>query len=328
VRRVRKFLLLFVGLFLWISPVSGEEPVVLGFLPGLGSLGDNAFNSLAYHGMIEAKRILHARLLVKECRKIEEALPAAQSMLDRGVQVMVLNGYEYDDLARQLASEYPEVRFILNEISWPGTENAVSLFYEGYQVAFLAGALAGWTSQTGTVAVVAALSMPIIEEFINGFRDGLHEADPDTVLEVRYLSDTSDGFNMPNKGFEVATDLYRNEVDIILTLAGLSGNGIFDAARREKGFCIGVDADQDHLARGHILTSLMKNVDKAIETVVLEATRGDFQPGVRNMGLGDGMVGLTPMHFTREIIGEEVLKKLEDLRESLFLKEEKEPLQP
>lgn len=313
--------------FLLLSPVSGEEPLVLGFLPGLGSLGDNAFNSLAYRGMMEAKRALHARLFVEECKEIAETLPAAKSMLDQGVQIMVLNGYEYEALAEQLAGEYPQVRFILNEIPWPGTENTVSLFYEGYQVAFLAGALAGWTSQTGKVAVVAALSMPIIEEFIQGFRKGIRHADSTVTLEVRYLSETSQGFNMPNKGFEVATELYQNGVDIILALAGLSGNGIFDAARREKGFCIGIDADQDHLARGHILTSLMKNVDKAIETLVLEAARGDFQPGTRKMGLRDGVVGLTPMRFTREIIGDETLKKLEELRQSL-LNEETDLSQP
>jgi basic membrane protein A len=45
--------------------------------------------------------------------------------------------------------------------------------------------------------------------------------------------------------------------------------------------------------RGHILTSMLKHVDKGIYTVVEEYARGEFRPGLRQFGLSADAVNLS-----------------------------------
>ena len=220
-----KFFLAGFFFLIWSNIAFAVEPV-LGFLPGLGSLGDNAYNCTAYRGMIEAKIALQAKLFFQECRDIDEALPAVEKMLSEGVNVMVLNGYEYKAIADRLCPLHPDVKFILNEIEWPGTPNSVSLFYKDYNGAFLAGALAGWTFPTGKKGIIAAVKMDIIENLVDGFSRGLAYSSPEATLDVRYLAQDSAGFNMPDRAFNVAKEMYENKIDTIFSISGLASNGV------------------------------------------------------------------------------------------------------
>ena len=100
-------------------------------------------------------------------------------------------------------------------------------------------------------------------------------------------------------------------------MAGLSGNGIIEAARRSGKYAIGVDSDQDSLAKGFVLTSMMKRLDVAAHEELKKALENDFSGGVNQYGLANGGVALSEMKYTRDRIPEGVLDKIEDIRRKI-----------
>ena len=289
----------------------------MGFMPGQGGLGDNGYNDMAYRGMIEAKMALDGVLLLEDSYSIEEAPDAIDRMISQGASIIVLNGYEYSERVVDTVKKNPKVLFIMNEGTWPGTANSMSISYDQRTGAFLAGVLAGWTTNTGILGFIGALKTPVIDEFLEGFTSGAKAAKEDVKINVSYLSSDSDGFNMSERSYLTAIDMAETGVDIIFSVAGLSNDGALQAAKEMGLYFIAVDEDKDSAAPGTVLVSLIKRVDKAIMDAVIEAAQGDFSPGIRHLGLSDGIIDLSSMEYTKKAVGEVAIGKLNSLKRSI-----------
>ena len=72
----------------------------------------------------------------------------------------------------------------------------------------------------------------------------------------------------------MAKAMFEQGADIVYQIAGGTGMGVIQAAK-ESGHCaIGVDTDQDGIAPGSVLTSMIKRIDVAVETVIKEYAAG------------------------------------------------------
>ena len=111
---------------------------------------------------------------------------------------------------------------------------------------------------------------------------------------------------------------YARGADIIFAVAGLTGNGIIEAARQTGHFAIGVDSDQDSLAKGFVLTSMIKRLDVASYNELKAVMEGKFSPGVTYYGMKDGGVSLSDMRYTRDIIPATVLQQIEDIKKKII----------
>jgi len=102
------------------------------------------------------------------------------------------------------------------------------------------------------------------------------------------------------------------DVRAVLTGAG----GVIEAAK-SKGpgfYAIGVDQDQDGIAPGRVLTSMVKHVDTAVYDTIKRAKDHTFAPGTIMYDLKQGGVGLSEMKYTKHDVPADVLAKLDKLR--------------
>src|SRR5207248_2710764 len=74
---------------------------------------------------------------------------------------------------------------------------------------------------------------------------------------------------------------------------------------------IGVDSDQDAIAPGHVLTSMIKRTDFAVYDSINRLVCGKLKGGdTVNLGLKEGAVGLSPMKFTKSLVPSKYLDKV------------------
>ena len=109
------------------------------------------------------------------------------------------------------------------------------------------------------------------------------------------------GFNLPDKGKEIALAQYEAGADIIYHAAGGTGAGLFEAAKEvsestgSKVWAIGVDADQYNTVSAelqpYILTSMLKKVDTAVYLTIKAIVDGTFAGGVSVFDLSVDGVG-------------------------------------
>lgn len=296
-----------------------DQPVV-GFVTGASGLGDLSFNDMSYGGIRKAQQEFNFKLIILEPHKDGESNMEDFTKLIEQSDILILVGAQHADMVKKAAPKYPNKKFIISEVPLEGLSNVSSAFFEQGEGSFLAGALAALTSESGKIGYIGATPVPPVKKFEQGYVDGAKYAVPNIEIEVTYLSPLGDfsGFNAPAKGYNEAMSQYKNGVDVIFTVAGLTGNGIIEAARRSGKYAIGVDSDQDSLAKGFVLTSMIKKLDVAAYNELKAVMLDKFEPGATSYGLKENGVGLSEMKYTRDKIPAVTLKKVDEIRNKII----------
>jgi basic membrane protein A len=134
--------------------------------------------------------------------------------------------------------------------------------------------------------------VPQSSRFENAFRAGAREADPAVNVIVRYAGTFGD----PEKGQRLARELFDARADIVIVAGGRTGLGAFDEVKKRTGdYLIGVNYDQEPLAPGKVLTSVVKRIDVAVYRVCLDTVSQKQLSGPLELGLRDGAIGLTDL---------------------------------
>jgi basic membrane protein A and related proteins len=310
-------------ILLALSAVIGRAETIVGFLVPASGLGDESFNDMTYTGLIEARTHHHFQLIREQCAggSEDDRRQALDHLLSRGADIIVVNGWQYRHFIKEYAVRSPEHIYIINDFPVDGLANVISSVFAQHEGAFLAGALAGWMTGNGKIGFIGGMDMPVFRAFQSGFRQGALHANPEVRISEVFLASDQDafaGFSSPSLGFSMVNKMYDSDVDIIFGAAGLSIQGIIQAARRRRLFAIGADADQDHMAPGHVLTSVIKRLDTATASILDKLMRGEPIHGVQRFGLKEDGVALSPMTYTRELIPKEIQQRLTQLRQQII----------
>lgn len=292
----------------------------VALLTGSGGLGDESFNDMTWVGLGMAREECNFTLILREWEPGISMAGLIREVLDEGANLIVLNGEQFIPLIDEFAPRNPQILFIANDFDGGEYPNLKTIIYSQHEGAFLAGALASLHSRSKKVGFIGAIDIPIIRAFQVGFTEGITYTSPDTEITVDFISESIDysSFNNPEQAYQLAMKQYESGVDVIFAVAGVSGNGVINAATASSKFVIGVDADQDHMAQGLVLTSMMKRLDIALYQETLKAFRGEFTPGVIRYGLDNDGISLSPMTYTKDIIGETTLNTLQNLKQEII----------
>jgi basic membrane protein A len=174
------------------------------------------------------------------------------------------------------------------------------------------------TSKTGKIGFVGGMDIPLIRRFHLAYEAGAKKINPQIAVLANYVGITSEAWNNPPKGKELAVSQYDSGADIVFAAAGASGLGVFDAAEEKRKFAIGVDANQDWTKPGLILTSMLKRVDQAVYSTIEESKSGAFAGGIKRFGLANKGIDYSADQYNEKILTEAVRKHAEELKAEII----------
>ena len=322
--RINRALILFILSSLWLVSITSQSDetskATKGFSVGApiqDGLGDRSFADMTYVGLAKAKEQLGIKLIFdvghQTAVKEKEREASIQRLIDKKVDLIVASGWQFLDVFKKMAERYPQQKFFLNEVPVEGYPNITSTVFAQHEGSFLVGCLAGWMSKSNKIGFVGAMDLPVIHAFRVGYIEGAKYANPTIDVQYSFVTTGNDfsGFEKPEEGLRLAEEQYNNGADIIYQVAGgQTGRGVIEAARKHQKFAIGVDIDEDHIAKGYVLTSMIKRIDVSTYEEVKKISQGIFKAGVTKYGLADEGVSLSPMKFTKHLIPADIIKKL------------------
>lgn len=292
----------------------GSSPLRLAMVTDVGGLGDKSFNDAAYAGLQAAKTKLGAEIDVLQSKSAADYQPNLTTLADEDYDEIFAIGFLMHKDLESIAHIYPRRRFAIVD-AIVDQANVTSITFREQDGSFLAGALAAMMTKTKTIGFLGGVDIPLLRKFEAGFTAGAHEVDPNVKVVDRYVG----SFEDVASGKELAGVMYDGGADIIYIAAGKSGLGAIDAVRsRANAFAIGVDSNQDALAPGKILTSVIKRIDVAVLRVAEESQSLKQTSGTIELGLKDDGVGLTDFKYTRTAIGPARLARLATIREAII----------
>ena len=295
------------------QPEVTDDDIRIGVVFSIGGLGDESFNDAAFEGMQRAEADFDITFDYVEPDDVAEMEDHQRAFVEAGYDLVIAIGFLQESGLEAVAADYPDARLAIVD-AVVDAPNVASLIFKEHEGSFLVGALAAMMTDTGTVGFVGGMEVPVIHNFQIGYEQGVQHVNLDTQVLVNYAG----AFNDPGRGKELAISQHARGADIVYHAAGGTGMGVFEAAQEEDFYAIGVDSDQDHLAPGHILTSMLKRVDVAVYEIVQDVVEGEFRPGVHEFGVADEGVGTTDFEYTRDIIPQDVLDRLNEIRQQII----------
>jgi len=285
----------------------------LAMVTDTGGLGDRSFNDSAYAGLSAAKSRLGAAVQVLESKSAADYTPNLTALADENYDEIFAIGFLMSKDVADVAKSYPARHFAIVD-AVVANPNVVSITFREQEGAFLAGALAAMVSKTKKIGFLGGIDSPLLRRFEAGYSAGARQVDPKVEVLVKYAG----SFDDVASGKELAGVLFGEGADIIFVAAGKSGLGAIDETRARSGvYAIGVDSNQDALAPGRILTSMVKRVDVAVYKLAQDARSHKIPSGTLEFGLADGGIGLTDFHYTRAAIGVKNLARLARIRAAI-----------
>lgn len=283
-----------------------------------GVLGDKSFFDSAERGIKKASEEFGFEYKTIEMGTDPTVWESglADAAANEDYDIMIMGTYQMIGYLEAIAGKYPDKYFMIyDSAATPANctnacANVYSITYKQNEGSYVAGVYAGLMTKTGIVGVVGAQDIPVINDFIVGYTQGVKSVNADYQVLLNYAG----GWNDPAKGKEQALAMYQQGADYVFQVAGATGDGIFQAAQETGNYAIGVDSDQATIIMDTnpdlaavIATSMMKNVDNSLYRALKMHLEGTLPYGTSEaLGITEGGVGLAKNEVYDSLTPQEV----------------------
>jgi basic membrane protein A len=253
--------------------------------------GDRSFIDASIRGADQAIAELGVSGTIVESANVAEQEAAMRSTIAGGYDLVLGLAIEPTILV-PLAEEFPNQKFGVPSDIFTDTlpANVAAFQINVHEGSFLVGVVAGMLTQSKIVGAVVGGDAPGLNQFFWAYKQGVLAVCPDCQVLVSYLGFE---FSNPTLGKETAVGMYEQGADIIFQVAGRSGEGVISAAQERGLYAIGVDSNQDDIAPGSVIVSMIKRVDTSVFLLVKNTMEGNFKSGFSIIGMKEGATGLS-----------------------------------
>jgi basic membrane protein A len=256
----------------------------------MGGKFDKSFNEGVYNGVKKFTDETGIDVMEFEVTNETQREQAMRRMAERGATVILGVGFAQADAISKVAAEYPDKQFSIIDVSWLDAPNLRQYSFKEHEGSYLVGVAAALASETGKVGFVGGMDIPLIRKFACGYVGGVKSANGAASVYQNMTGTTPSAWNDPGKGAELTKSQIDRGADVVYHAAGGTGLGVIQAAADAGKLAIGVDSNQNGLAPGSVLTSMLKRVDVAAYETFKDAMSGDFSSGINVLGIAEGGV--------------------------------------
>jgi basic membrane protein A len=282
------FMTKFLGAAAALALTAGYASADPALIFDLGGKFDKSFNESAFGGAQRWAEETGGKFGEFEITSDAQREQAIRQFAEAGNNPIVMAGFSWATPLETVAKDYPDTKFAIIDmvVDQPNVRSVVFNEHEG---SYLVGMLAAMASQSNTVGFIGGMDIPLIRKFACGYAQGVKAVKPDATVISNMTGTTPTAWNDPVKGSELTLAQISQGADVVYAAAGGTGVGVLQTAADQDILSIGVDANQNYLHPGEVLTSMLKRVDNAVYDAFTAGT--ELETGINVMGVSNGGVG-------------------------------------
>lgn len=281
--------------------VSKMGRLKIGMVTDAGTIDDKSFNQGTWEGVVRAGEELGLETKYLKPAGTTEAdyMKEIGNLYDAGFKFIVCPGFKFETAIFQAQDKYADAKFVIidgnphaGDFVPVVKDNTVSIFFAEHESGFVAGIATALQLQEGELGYIGGMEIPAVQKFNWGFQQAIKYANENlgTKMVLRPENVIYQGsFDNVAAGQQLAAQMYDRGVKAIFAAAGGVGIGAINEAKSrvkagQEVWVVGVDVDQyaEGIYDGEksvILTSAMKQIEKATFDMIKAETEGEFPGG-------------------------------------------------
>ena len=302
------------------SAAPSASALKIGVVTDIGTVNDKGFNEYSYKGAVAgATAIGAATPAVVVPKDASEYAADIASFVGQNYNIIVTVGFNLVNDTEKAAKANSSINFIgvdqspcIDATGAPDNSGkcagAVATLLPNYhpftfqedQAGYLAGIIAASASKTGIIGAIGGTTLcNACVRYIQGYELGAQSVNPKVTVKSAYVTHdfSAAAFSDPVGGKAFAQNfMAANHPDVLFAVAGLTGNGVLDAACAAGIWGVGVDVDQ-YISLPNddkcIITSAEKHLVSAVTQAVQAIASGGTIPtlfNATNDGIGASAV--------------------------------------
>lgn len=254
------------------------------------AIGVNAFLQMGKTGIENAGKEYGADVKTYESKTAADRLENVNAAVNEGADIVVLLGFEFNDIVKQVAPTAPDTQFlIVDQCVDHRPDNVHCAVFREHEASYLMGVAAGMLTKTKKVGVVGALDIPFLHRYTDGYAQGVKSVAPDATVDVRWVGGDNP-FADPVRAKEQAVAMNAAGSDLIFTATAGGDYGVFEAAKDGNFQVFSVDVNHCPELPGKMIDITMKHVDNAMVQAIGNILKGEKKT-TASLGLKEGGMG-------------------------------------
>jgi len=279
--------LLFIGIACNTNPVQQTPNAFRVALLTPGPVSDAGWNALAYEGLMRIKETLGAEVSQVETKTPADFEEAFRDYASRNFNLIFGHGFEFQDAAAKVGSDFPNSVFITTSGSTV-RKNVAPMRFLLEEATYLMGMMSALVSKTGKAGAIGGVEIPPLKSTFMAFEAGAKSVNPQFQVVVSYISNWED----VGAAKQAATALIEQGCDVIIPNADAASLGAFQAAREKNIIAFGTNKNQNDLAPSVILASGIIDIPTAFLQMAQSVQNHSFQGRIIRLGMKEKVISL------------------------------------
>jgi basic membrane protein A len=300
----------------------------IGVQTDVGTINDKNFNQYSYAGAVDGAKAIGAPNPPAFVPKDPSEYPIGlDAYVKGGYNIVVVNGFNAVPEVVKAAKANPNVWFVgvdhdacldaegnndptftcAGSANWPTLlPNYIGNNYQEDQVGYLAGIAAAKATKSNVIGAVGGITLcgPCVR-YMQGYVLGAKSVNPDIKVKVAWVTDSdfTKAFADQALGRTFTEQFLKQNagMDVVFQVAGLTGNGVIDAACAAGIAAIGVDVDQSQSypdGAACTITSATKALQHSVAESIKAIADGSAKGGKVIWNAANDGVGFAPLNQT------------------------------
>jgi basic membrane protein A len=317
-----------------------KSALKIGVVTDVGTVNDKNFNEFTYVGAQQGAAAIGADPPpVVVPTSDADYVPLIQAFIDQKFDVIVAAGFNLQNATATAAKANPDIWFIGVDhapcINATGAVDPafadcsgdisklipkyIAVNYAEDQAGYLAGIVAGLATKSNVIGTVGGVSLcgPCIR-YMQGYELGAKSVNPAVTVKSAFVSDSDFkvGFADQAAGKTFGDQFIKQNagIDVLFQVAGLTGNGLIDAACSAKINAVGVDVDQHQsypASAACILTSAEKKLANSVAQSISAIAAGTGKGGLTYFNATNDGIGISPFYDAASKLPTDIQSKID-----------------
>ncbi|MGB4408157.1 MAG: BMP family protein [Sphaerochaeta sp.] len=233
----------------------GQLKIVL-ILPG--PINDQSWNATNYAGLVKCNEELGTNMEYIENVQASDYESTFRNYAERGYDLIMAAGTQFDDAANKVAANYPDTTFCVVNGAVANGANVSPIFPKEYEASYIASLVAGEITKNGHFATIGGFPNDAMVKLLD-----VYEATSVAIAKSRGISNAKANRAFANSwddvalGKQMAETMIDNGADVMFVYANQVGLGAIQAAK-EKGIkFVGFSGDQTPIDPNTVVASVV-----------------------------------------------------------------------